>query len=97
MAKFGILAAPGIEDVPPRIVVVWVVAVTVDELDPGVKERVAVVAVVDALFGGGGGGGAGPEEAEELKLEKGLRGAVVGLTAGGRMTRWNVYASCGIS
>lgn len=78
---------------------VVVVVVTVDELDPGVKERVAVVVVVDPLFSGDGNdGGAVLDEGEEgLRLEKGLRGAVVGLTAGGRMTRWNVYASSGVS
>lgn len=92
---------PGMEGVPSRIVVMWVVVVTIDELDPGVKERVAVVVVVDTLFDGGDGdddSGAGPEDDDEvLRLEKGLRGAVVGLTAGGRITRWNVYASWGVS
>lgn len=104
MAKFGTLTAPavpGIEGVPSRIVVIRVVVVTMDELDPGVKERVAVVVVVDTLFDGGDGddSGAGPEDDDNggLRLEKGLRGAVVGLTAGGRMTRWNVYASWGVS
>lgn len=101
MAKFGAPGAPGTGDVPSRIVVMWVVVVvvTVDELDPGVKERVAVVVVVDPLFSGDGNdGGAVLDEGEEgLRLENGLRGAVVGLTAGGRMTRWNVYASSGVS
>lgn len=101
MAKFGTPGALGGEDVPSRIVVMWVVVVvvTVDELDPGAKERVAVVVVVDPLFSGDGNdGGAVLDEGEEgLRLEKGLRGAVVGLTAGGRMTRWNVYASSGVS
>lgn len=74
-----------------------------DELDPGAKERLAVVVVVDTLFDSGDGGdgdsGAGSDDDDDegLRLEKGLRGAVVGLTAGGRMTRWNVYASWGVS
>lgn len=72
--------------------------VTVDELDLGVKERVSVVVVVDPLLGDNGDGGTvSDEDKEGLRLEKGLRGAVVGLTAGGRMTRWNVYASSGVS
>lgn len=100
MAKFGTPVALGIVGVPSRIVVMRVVVVTMDELDPGVKERVAVVVVVDTLFDDGDGdreAGSDDDDDEGPRLEKGLRGAVVGLTAGGRMTRWNVYASWGVS
>lgn len=90
MEKFCTPGALGTEGIPSRIVVMWVVVVvvTVDELDLGVKERVSVVVVVDSPPGGSGDGGTvSDEDKEGLRLEKGLRGAVMGLTAGGRMTR----------
>lgn len=64
-----------------------------DELDPGAKERVVVVVVVGAFSSGGNGDagdGNGGTGVEKLRLEKGFAGIVVGLTAGGLMTRWNV-------
>lgn len=50
-----------------------------------------VVVVVGPFCGGGDGDdGRGGTGFEGLRLKKGLMGVVVGLVAGGLITRWNV-------
>jgi hypothetical protein len=85
-----------------EVVVIRVVVVTIDEFGVGVMVEVVVRVVVGLLSGGAGddecdNGERGFTKSAGFGKVVGGGLGLVGLFIEGRMTRWNVYASWGVS